>query len=79
MNTKCFTTANWFTFSEDNNDKSITRYVITYKAKSEDSFNEYQKTHAKALQQEHTELWAGKFSASRRLLFEKMTFVDLNL
>ena len=73
VNTKCFKKAEWFTFTDDDSKDSVC-YVITYRAKSEEAFNEYQEKYAKALQKEHTELWAGKFAASRRLLFEKATF-----
>ncbi|MFW5968925.1 MAG: DUF4286 family protein [Persicimonas sp.] len=43
-------------------------YRIVYRAHSKEAFEEYQSEHAAALQEEHTERYAGAFEASRDLL-----------
>ncbi|MDX1444711.1 DUF4286 family protein [Lishizhenia sp.] len=43
-------------------------YAITYFSPSVDLYNQYQDEHAPVLQQEHTELFAGKFAAFRTIL-----------
>ena len=41
---------------------------MAYEYENEIDFRKYSENFAPALQKEHTDLWAGKFSASRRLM-----------
>ena len=41
---------------------------MAYEYENETDFTKYSENFAPALQKEHTDLWAGKFSASRRLM-----------
>mgnify|MGYP000571973404 CR=1 FL=1 len=43
-------------------------YAITYFSPEVELFNTYEKEHAPILQQEHTELFAGKYAAFRTIL-----------
>lgn len=43
-------------------------YAISYVCESQEIYDEYQKTHAPALQKDHTDRYAGKFAAFRTML-----------
>lgn len=43
-------------------------FSIQYLCKSKEAFDEYQKDHAEALQEEHTQRYSGKFGAFRTLM-----------
>lgn len=43
-------------------------YAISYVAESQEVYDHYQKTHAPALQKDHTDRYAGKFAAFRTML-----------
>jgi hypothetical protein len=43
-------------------------YAISYVCESQEVYNEYQKTHAPALQKDHSERYAGQFAAFRTML-----------
>lgn len=43
-------------------------YAIGYVAPNQEKYDEYQKTHAPALQRDHTERYQGRFAAFRTIL-----------
>lgn len=50
-------------------------FSIQYLCKSQQAFEEYQKDHAPALQDEHTQRYSGKFGAFRTLMEVEHQFV----
>jgi hypothetical protein len=68
LRTACFSSCRICKILEPNsNDPS---YVLTYECESLERYYQYRDNFAPALQKEHSERYAGRFSASRRILEE---------
>ncbi len=68
MSTNCFQSYEIYEVMNEDNSSGNTEFIINYFYEEEDSFERYQKEFAPALQKEHTELFKGKFTASREIL-----------
>jgi len=68
MNTNCFKSYEIYEVVNEDNISKNTEFIINYFYEEEDSFERYQKEFAPALQKEHTDLFKGKFTASREVL-----------
>lgn len=66
MNTGCFTEARISRVHGE--EEGGMTYAISYVAPSQAHIDQYQRVHAPALQQEHSERYDGKFAAFRTML-----------
>lgn len=66
LNTGCFNEARLSRVNGE--EEGGVTYAITYFAPTVDLYESYQNDHAALLQQEHTELFGGKFAAFRTIL-----------
>lgn len=74
VNTGCFVKAEWRKIiSQESED---TGFVMSYEYLTDEHFERYSKEYAAALQAEHTALWKGQFTASRRMLCYIQTFIN---